>query len=184
MGPHTQLHTPGLALCLVWVCTGLVNAVMVTKGLYVQLSCCVWKTLFLIAIHELWLKSFSPHLPQGSLSLDGEGCDIDLPSVDENSEVSHSLDNDQLWVSVLTATYYIKKLLMGPCETQLCLYNKGCRHLDKESTYRIGGILYVHLTEGQYLEYTKTSFWSPLSSSLSLLRLTAALPRASIANLR
>lgn len=130
MGPHTAPHlhagiVSGLSVCR--SCAGC----HISKGSYVQLSCCVWKTLFLVVIHQRWLlQSLHPHFLKDLLA-SMERVVMWNSRLWMSTLNSHSMHNGQLWVSVLNATYCIRKLQMGPWETKQCLYNKGYHHLDR-----------------------------------------------------
>lgn len=76
-----------LELCLFWSCTGILHPVTNMLSLYVQLSCCVWKTLF-ICIHLLCLLQSSYPLIQRSMNLSKKGRDTDIPVRVKNFTVS------------------------------------------------------------------------------------------------
>lgn len=66
--------------------------------------------LFKTHLPLLTLTIFLPSLLHGFLSW-GEGYDKDIPFRVKHSEVSHALYIVYVWVSVLIAIYYKKKLL-------------------------------------------------------------------------
>lgn len=115
----------GLGFGLAWACIGLRHVVTTAVNLYMQPSCCVQGTQFLIVtcMQPLDLRFFLPP-PWWSLSLERRGYDIDVLFRAEHFPVSFSAPSPAVWASVFINHYLLpKEASLRLREILACEYN-------------------------------------------------------------